>query len=134
MVLALVWLAFMAWQHTRVVTDRSDWIEDCEVDDSCAGRRVFLALVEVRAVEGDRYLVRKLQDDHLVYGDPSDLTVGETVSVIAQWQGEQLVEQELTHHPWRKYKSVLGLVGVGLTGLLLVGGFRIRDGRIVPRG
>ena len=132
-VLAVAWLSFMAWRHTDLVTDRSAWIRDCEVDEDCAGRRVFLALVTVMSVEDEQYTVRKLEDDHLIQGVHPELEVGETVSVIAGWEGERLVEQELTRHPWRPYKSGLGLIGLGLTVVVLVGGFRWENG-VVPRG
>jgi len=123
----------MAWRHTALVTDRSDWIRDCEVEEDCAGRRVFLALVTVMSIEDDRYTVRKLENDHLIQGVHPELKVGETVSVIAGWEGELLVEHELTRHPWRPYKNGLGLIGVALTVVVLVGGFRWEQG-VVPRG
>ncbi len=127
------WLGFMAVEHTRAVTERSAWIRDCEEADTCAGRRVFLALVQVRRVEAEAYVVRKLEAEHSIVGDARDLKEGETVSVVARWEDGLLVEQELTRHPWREEKAALGVLGLILTSLLLLGGFRWKGG-LVARG
>jgi hypothetical protein len=37
-------------------------------------------------------------------------------------------------HPWRGLKRALGMIGLGLTGLTLAVGLRLRDGRLVERG
>jgi len=123
----------MAVEHTRVVTERSDWIRDCGEDEECAGRRVFLALAQVRRVEAEAYVVRKLEEEHTIVGDGRHLQEGETVSVVARWKGGQLVEEQLTRHPWREEKAALGGLGLVLTGVVLVGGFRWKGG-LVARG
>ena len=132
-VLAVLWLGAMAVLQTRSVTERSAWIAACQQDEACAGRRVFLALVRVLEVEEDRYRVRKMEDEHLIVGEVDGLEVGQTVSVVARWEGDQLIETERTPHPWRKEKEALGFVGLLMTGGLLLAGFRW-EGGLLPRG
>ena len=133
----LAWLVFMGVRYTDVVTSRVSWIEQCTSEKaSCDGRRVFLALSEVVAIEDEAYTVRKLTVDHRIDGDPTGLELGETVSVIARFDAanDRLVQTERSAHPWRQLKVYLGYLGLLLALGVALYGIRFRDGRLVSRG
>ncbi|MCP4808522.1 MAG: hypothetical protein GY913_18890 [Proteobacteria bacterium] len=133
----LAWLMTMAVLYTDVVTSRVGWIQDCSADKAaCDGRRVFLALSEVVAIEGDSYTVRKVTEEHRVDGDATGLELGETISVIARFDAatDTISEESRESHPWREEKVLLGYLGL-LLALGVAGfGVRFRDGRLVSRG
>lgn len=132
-----VWLTWMGARYTDVVTSRTGWIEACTADKaSCDGRRVFLALSEVVAIDGDGFVIRKVTNEHRVTGDPAGLELGETVSVIARFDAsdDSLTQTWRESHPWREEKVVLGLVGLAMALGFAVYGVRWRDGFLVSRG
>ena len=138
--LALVcvaWLGFMGWSHTEVVTRRVGWIEQCDADKaSCDGRRVFLSLVEVREIGDDGYVVRKVNRDWSIDGDPTGRQVGETLSVVARFSAadDRLEAVEVHEHPWRRWKVHLGFAGLALALGIGLWGLRFEDRRLVSRG
>ena len=124
----LGWLLFMAWGYAETIEGRTSWVEACKEDKSgCDGRKVFLALVEVIEIQEEHFVVRKATLDHRIDGPGEGLTQGETISVIARFDAEQdlLVEEWREHHPWREEKEALGFVGLAMSVLVLLGGFRL---------
>lgn len=136
---ALACVAFLALSGARyaaIVQERTDWIEACLADPaSCAGRRVFLSLVEVEALHEDGYTVRKLLTPVRVLGDPSRRKVGSTISLTARFEpGQGLVELEPLDHPNRGAKKLLGKIGVVSVLFAAFGGLRPTRRGLVLRG
>jgi len=133
----LAWLGFMGWQHNQVVTSRVGWIEQCDADKAaCDGRRVFLSLVEVRELRDEGYVVRKVNRDWRIDGDPTGRVVGETISVVARFEAEDdaLSALEVSEHPWRRYKVFFGFAGLALALGIGLRGLRVEGRRLVSRG
>ena len=70
----------------------------------------------------------------LSVGAAPELRPGETVSVIATVEPGGLGLLSVERHPWRGLKRALGMIGVGLTGLVMALGLRVHGGRLVERG
>ncbi|MCB9758279.1 MAG: hypothetical protein H6739_00425 [Alphaproteobacteria bacterium] len=131
-VLCVVWIGFMAAQYTRLAEERKGWINACLAEPSaCAGRRVFLSVVEVVALNDDGYTVRKVVHDIPIKGDPSRVELGMTLSVVARFDPEvgALVEVEPMEHPRRALKR-----GLAVAGLVLAAGFGVNGLRATRRG
>ena len=69
-------------------------------------------------------------------GDPEGLALGDTLSVVSVFDPDRqlLVEREREVHHLRKAKVLLGILGVLMTAVLILVGFRWRDGRLIARG
>lgn len=131
----LVFGAALVFAHGERVSRREAELVNCAADPArCPGRKAFLALVEVVSVDQTGFSVLKQTNVLRVEGVVPGLRPGETVSVIAAVRPGGLGLLSAERHPWRGLKRSLGLVGLGLTGLTLAVGLRLRDGRLVERG
>ena len=136
-----VWLGCVAvgsalvFGHGERVSRREAELVSCAADPTrCPGRKAFLALVEVVKVDTTGFSVLKQMNVLRIDGAAPQLRPGETVSVIAAVQPGGLGLISVERHPWRGLKRALGMIGVGLTGLVMVIGLRLRGGRLVERG
>ncbi|MCB9793681.1 MAG: hypothetical protein H6741_13245 [Alphaproteobacteria bacterium] len=137
MLASLLLIGVMAQRYAALVSERSAWIEACLAEPaSCAGRRVFLSLVEVVEVGEGSYTVRKVTQDIPIRGDVRQRRVGQTISVVATFDPEvgALVEQAPKAHPLRKQKRQLGVLGVLLAGAAALGSFTAGRGGLRLRG
>jgi hypothetical protein len=99
------------------------------------GSTLVFPLWTVTAVGDDRYEISKIVAGVPVIGDPGPLKVGDTVSVVARFDGgrEVAVEELRELHTLRRWKEALSVLGfVVMAGAAPVA-FRVRDGRIVER-
>ncbi|MEY3212684.1 MAG: hypothetical protein RIT28_3165 [Pseudomonadota bacterium] len=136
-----VWLgcvglaAGLVFSHGERVSRREAELVRCAADPSlCPGRKAFLALVEVVSVDATGFTILKQMNVLRIDGAAPELRPGETVSVIAAVQPGGLGLLSVERHPWRGLKRALGMIGVGLTGLVMALGLRLRGGRLVERG
>ncbi|MCK6521614.1 hypothetical protein L6R49_09260 [Myxococcota bacterium] len=125
----------LVFAHGERVSRREAELVDCAANPGrCPGRKAFLALVEVVSVDATGFVVLKQTNALRIDGVVPDLRPGETISVIAAVQPGGLGLLSVERHPWRGLKRSLGLVGLGLTGLVMALGLRLRGGRLVERG
>lgn len=135
--LSLLLIGIMAQRYATLVSERGAWIEAClDEPASCAGRRVFLSLVEVVEVGEGGYTVRKVTRDIPIRGDVAERRVGQTLSVVASFDPEvgALVEQTPKEHPWRAHKRRLGILGLVLAGVAAALSFRVGRRGVALRG
>ncbi len=100
------------------------------------GRALIFPLYTVAEIQGpDRYRIRKVVEVP-VEGDTAGLAVGMSVSVQATFRAADAIAVEVsrTLHPWRKYKKLLGIVGLILAVLAAPLAFDWRAGRLITRG
>lgn len=117
------------------VQEREAWLADCQRGADCGQRRVFLALVDVIERDEHGVVVLKQARRLRLYGTPGDLRPGDTISVIARFDGQgRLQVQELERHPWRPLKKGLGVLGLLLGAGLCVWGLRWERGGLVEHG
>ncbi len=104
--------------------------------EECRGRTILLPLWRVTALRDDGYDLYKITGPIPVEGDPSGLALGDTISAVTVFDSDRqlLVEQRHEVHHLRKAKVGLGLLGVALSGVLVLVGFRWREGGVVARG
>jgi hypothetical protein len=91
------------------------------------GASLVLPLWTVTGVDGPRrYRISKQVRDLPVAGDTAGLTVGDTVSVVARFDGTARVAREERRevHRLRRWKEALGLLGVVVGGALAPMAFR----------
>lgn len=133
----LAWLGFMGWHYAQVTTTRSAQVAECSADPSaCDSEFVFLALVEVEAVE-PQVRVRKSTRLYTLTGLTETLSPGEVISVVAhipEDPAQGYVVETLERHPLRKWKVRLSTLGLVVSLGVLLGGFRWEQGRVVERG
>jgi hypothetical protein len=136
-----VWLGCVAlaagliFAHGERVSRREAELVTCAANPAlCPGRKAFLALVEVVAVDSTGFSVLKQMNVLRIDGAAPALRPGETVSVIAAVQPGGLALLSVERHPWRGLKRALGMIGLGLTGLIMAIGLRLHGGRLVERG
>ena len=127
--------------HGERVSRREAELVRCAANPSlCPGRKAFLALVEVVSVDAavkvdtTGFSVLKQMNVLRIDGAAPELRPGETVSVIATVEPGGLGLLSVERHPWRGLKRALGMIGVGLTGLVMALGLRVHGGRLVERG
>jgi hypothetical protein len=125
----------LVFSHGERVSRREAELVRCAADPTlCPGRKAFLALVEVVSVDATGFTILKQMNVLRIDGAAPELRPGETVSVIAAVQPGGLGLLSVERHPWRGLKRALGMIGLGLTGLVMAVGLRLRDGRLVERG
>jgi hypothetical protein len=125
--------AYYAWWAVAVVTGYRWCTEDPAARD---GTELVFPLWTVTAVDGpDRYEISKVVKDIPVAGDATVLKVGDTVSVVGRFRGEDLVvvEEIREIHTLRRYKEILGVVGFAAVALAAPFAFRVEGGRLVER-
>ena len=121
--------------HGERVSRREAELVRCAANPSLRpGRKAFLALVEVVSVDAAGFSVLKQMNVLRIDGAAPELRPGETVSVIATVEPGGLGLLSVERHPWRGLKRALGMIGVGLTGLVMALGLRVHGGRLVERG
>jgi hypothetical protein len=124
---------YYAWWAISVVRGYRWCVEDPVARD---GTELVFPLWTVTAVTApDRYEISKVVPDIPVAGDATVLKVGDTVSVIGRFRGDDLVvvEEVREVHHLRRWKEVLGVVGFGVVALLAPFAFTVRGGRLVER-
>lgn len=138
---AWVWLgclglaSALVFVHGERVSRREAELVTCAAKPSlCPGRKAFLALVEVVKVDATGFTILKQMNVLRIDGAAPELRPGETVSVIAAVQPGGLGLISVERHPWRGLKRALGMIGLGLTGLIMALGLRVHGGRLVERG
>ncbi len=104
--------------------------------EECRGRTILLPLWRVTDIRADGYDLYKITGPIPVEGDPEGLALGDTLSVVSVFDPDRqlLVEREREVHHLRKAKVLLGILGVLMTAVLVLVGFRWQDGRLVARG
>jgi hypothetical protein len=101
------------------------------------GAPMVFPLWEVTKVVGsDHYEISKVIRDIPLAGDARDLRVGDTVSVLGRFDASvPIVRVEVRElHPLRRYKEILGVLGLALVVCWVPFAFRVVRGRLVERG
>ena len=133
----LTWLLVMAGLYGHYSTTKPVGFRYClEHLEECRGRTILLPLWRVTALREDGYDLYKIRGPIPVEGDPSGLALGDTVSAVTTFDSDRqlLVEQRRELHHLRKAKVALGLVGLVLSGVVVLVGFRWREGGVIARG
>ncbi len=133
----VAWLGVMAGLYGHYSVTKPVGYRYClDHVEECRDRTILLPLWRVSAVHADGYELTKIVGPLPVRAEPGDLAVGQTVSLVTTFDAEalELVEVERQVHHLRTAKVVLGLIGLVLTGLLVLLGFRWRDRGVVALG
>ncbi len=121
-----------ARQATTVLAAWPGALADGERAD---GRELRFALWEVSAIEGpERYVIARVQEVP-VEGDTSGLAVGDTVSLVGRFRAEDqtVIAEILEIHHLRRWKELLGWLGLLFAAVAAPFGFRWRAGRLEER-
>jgi hypothetical protein len=133
----LGWLLVMAGVYAHYSVTKPVGFRYClEHVEECRGRTILLPLWRVTALRDDGYDLYKITGPIPVEGDPDGLELGDTISAVTTFDSDRrlLVEQRHEVHHLRKFKVALGLIGLALSVVLVLVGFRWRDGGVVARG
>lgn len=135
---ALLLLAGMGVEYARwAMGAEHGWRWALEDPAGRDGAQMVFPLWEVTKIDGpDRYEISKVVSGIPLDGDARDLAVGDTVSVIGRFDASGpivRVEARERHH-LRRYKEMLGIVGLVLVAAWVPFAFRLREGRVVERG
>lgn len=123
-----------AWHSLTLL---AAWPKTLEAGQAADGRELRFSLWEVNEVQGPRrYVLKRVVEDVPVEGDATGLSPGDTVTVVGRFRaadGVVVAEIQEVHHN-RRYKELLGYIGVAAALVAAPFGFRWRHGRLVERG
>jgi hypothetical protein len=132
-----VWLVLMGARYGHYSVAKPVGFRYClDHLEQCQGRTILLPLWRVTEVHDGGYALYKITGPIPVEGDSSGLSLGDTISAVTTFDADRqlLVEQSRKVHHLRRAKVWLGVIGLVLSLGLIVGGFRLREGRVVARG
>ncbi len=100
------------------------------------GEEIVLSLWDVTSVDGPgAYHLGKSGHEVAVAGPTAGLAVGDSLSVgVEIGPAGDFTQQWLEPHPARPAKKWAGIVSLAFLALFLPLAFRVRGGRVVPRG
>ncbi len=135
--ICLAWLLTIAAIYGHYSTTKPVGFRYClQHLEECRDSTILLPLWRVTALHERGYELYKITGPIPVDGDPQGLQVGDTVSLVTRFDADRQVVVEVRRdvHHLRTAKVGLGMLGVLLSFLVIVRGFRWAGGGVVPRG
>ncbi len=133
-VLATILLVGLGAHYADFAANQRQGFQWClENPDPCDGREILLPVWDVVAVEPASYSVFKVTGPIPIEGDPTGLSVGDTVSIRGVFRKEHqaIVESSRTLHSRRPLKKALSGAGLLLFFFGIPFCLRIRNKRLV---
>tara|TARA_B110000037_G_C17014652_1_gene462744 strand:- start:265 stop:723 length:459 start_codon:yes stop_codon:yes gene_type:complete len=134
---SLVVLAWLGLRYASFATNVDSGYRWCvEQPEECDGERLLLPLWDVVEVSGDGYALYKTAGPVPVFGDPSGIAVGDTISLEGTFRASDLTVIEVSRqvHHLRKYKKGLSALGLIVVFLLMIRDWKLEGLEVTSRG